>query len=331
MDPMKITNAEICRKALEEFPDHPIGAIARTVYKRHPKRFRDIAAARWTVRSVAPDSITNRSMKKSNVHRRPLAEVTRPPLPETRAKAWLPVHLGSGRVLVLSDIHVPFHDPAALEAALAHGDSVKPTHVLLNGDAVDFHSISRFLSNPEERDLAAEIEAIRALLAHIRARFPMARITYKLGNHEERWWHYLWGKAPELMGCSFATFEALVDADKYGIEVVQDGRIIMAGKLPILHGHEWRGGISTPVNPARGAFLKAISCVMQGHLHRSSEHSETTLEDRLISTWSTGCLCDLRPAYARINRWNHGFAVIDIGRDGSFQVHNKRILKGAVL
>lgn len=327
----RITNAQICREALEEFPSHPIQAIARAVYKRHRGRFKDVEAVRWYLRAVAPGSMPGRGLRKSGTQRRPVQEVSHPPIPETRAKPWLPFHLPAGRILVLSDIHVPFHDPAALEAALAHGDKVKPDCVFLNGDAVDFHSISRFLCNPEERDLAAEIEAIRGLLAHIRARFKKARIVYKLGNHEERWWHYLWGKAPELMGCSFSSFEALIEADKHGVEVVDDGRIVMAGKLPILHGHEWRGGISTPVNPARGAFLKAISCVMQGHLHRSSEHSETTLEDKLISTWSTGCLCDLRPAYARINRWNHGFAVIDAASDGSFQVHNKRILKGAVL
>jgi predicted phosphodiesterase len=327
----RLTNTQICRDALAEFPDHPVMAVARVVYQRHPARFRDYEAARWAVRSVIPGNMKSKKTLRSETLRRPLEGITLPPLPESKAKPWVRFEIGPGKILVLSDIHVPFHDPTALEAALAHGDKVKPDVVLLNGDAVDFHSISRFLCNPEERDLAGELAAIRGLLGHLRARFKRARIVYKLGNHEERWWAYLWGKAPELLGCSFATFEALIEAEKYGVEVVQDGRIIMAGKLPILHGHEWRGGISTPVNPARGAFLKAIACVMQGHLHRSSEHSETDLDDRLISTWSTGCLCDLKPAYARINRWNHGFATIDVDRSGAFEVSNKRILKGDVL
>jgi len=327
----RISNAQICREFLERFPFHALNAVARAVYAKHPHRWKDYAAARWCVRSVSPGNIMSKNSIHSTALRRPKSEVQIPPLPESQAKPWVPFKLGAEKILVLSDIHVPFHDPVALNAALEHGDKVNPSVVLLNGDAVDFHSISRFLCNPEERDLAGEIKAIRELLAHLRARFQKARIIYKLGNHEERWWAYLWGKAPELLGCSFATFDSLVESEKHGIEVVQDGRIIMAGKLPILHGHEWRGGISTPVNPARGAFLKAIACVMQGHLHRSSEHSETTLEDKLISTWSTGCLCDLKPAYARINRWNHGFALIDVDKSGAFQVHNKRILKGAVL
>ena len=327
---MKLTNAEICRAILAEFPDHSKRRLAALLYSRHPERFVSVESARRQVRHYSPDNLGVRHIK-SKIQRRPASEVAHPPIPESKAQPWEPFSLGEGRILVLSDIHVPYHDRAALDAALAYGDEFKPWVVLLNGDAVDFHSISRFLCNPEERDLAGEVQAIRALLAHIRSRFSRARIVFKLGNHEERWWSYVWGKAPELLGCSFATLETVFDAEKYGVEIVRDGRIVLAGKLPILHGHEWRGGISTPVNPARGAFLKAISCVLQGHLHRSSEHSESTLEDRLISTWSTGCLCDLRPAYARINRWNHGFATIEVGADGSYNVSNKRILQGRVL
>lgn len=326
---MKTTNAEICRSLLEEFPNHSKRALAAVAYKRFPARFMSFEAARRQIRFYAPNGASDRTHSKTP--RRPDSEVSRPPLPESLAKPWEPFCIASGRILVLSDIHVPYHDRRAVEAALSHGDAFRPDVVLLNGDAVDFHSISRFLCNPEERDLGGEIKAIRELLAHIRARFPKARMVYKLGNHEERWWTYLWSKAPELLGCRFATIESVFDADRLRVEIVQDGRIVMAGKLPILHGHEWRGGISTPVNPARGAFLKAIACVMQGHLHRSSEHSETTLEDRLISTWSTGCLCDLRPAYARINRWNHGFATIEVDNAGSYEVANKRILNGRVL
>lgn len=326
---MKTPTAELCRRILEEFPSHSKRALGRVAYSRHPERFKDLAAACWTIRSVSPGG-PKRAIK-SKVARRPASEAGHPPLPDSKAEPWEPFAIDSGRVLVMSDIHVPYHDRRALDAALALGDTFKPSVVLLNGDAVDFHSISRFVCNPEERDLAGEVKAIRELLAHLRARFHKARIIFKLGNHEERWWHYLWGKAPELLGCSFATIESVFDTAANGVEIVQDGRIILAGKLPILHGHEWRGGISTPVNPARGAFLKAIACVMQGHLHRSSEHSETTLEDRLISTWSTGCLCDLRPAYARINRWNHGFATIEVSSSGDYDVANKRVLNGKVL
>jgi hypothetical protein len=46
--------------------------------------------------------------------------------------------------------------------------------------------------------------------------------------------------------------------------------------------------------------------------------------------WSTGCLCDLTPEYARINRWNHGAAIVTVFDDGEYEVHNFRIAHGKV-
>jgi hypothetical protein len=51
---------------------------------------------------------------------------------------------------------------------------------------------------------------------------------------------------------------------------------------------------------------------------------------RETTCWSTGCLCDLRPEYARINKFNHGFASVQVYGDGQFDVHNFRIANGRV-
>jgi hypothetical protein len=100
----------------------------------------------------------------------------------------------------------------------------------------------------------------------------------------------------------------------------------MAGKLPILHGHEWFGGFAPPVNPARGLFLKAKESCIIGHHHRSSEHSEKNLSGQVTTTWSTGCLCGLQPEYAPYNNYNHGFAHVIVSSDGNYQVKNIRII-----
>jgi len=41
-------------------------------------------------------------------------------------------------------------------------------------------------------------------------------------------------------------------------------------------------------------------------------------------------LCGLTPEYARINRWNHGFAIIENNGD-SYKVNNYMIYDGKVL
>jgi hypothetical protein len=51
---------------------------------------------------------------------------------------------------------------------------------------------------------------------------------------------------------------------------------------------------------------------------------------KLITTWSTGCLCNLNPDYMVLNKWNHGFAFVEVGSNGDFTVKNHRIYKGRV-
>jgi hypothetical protein len=71
-----------------------------------------------------------------------------------------------------------------------------------------------------------------------------------------------------------------------------------------------------------------VDTVIIGHHHRSSSHVEYDWRHRPINCWSTGCLCDLTPAYARINKWNHGHAIVDVDSDGSFSVSNYKQIKG---
>jgi len=102
------------------------------------------------------------------------------------------------------------------------------------------------------------------------------------------------------------------------------------GELYGIHGHEYIGGISAPVNPARGLFLRGKVSCFQGHNHQTSEHTEPTMSGKMITTWSIGCLSELHPAYMPLNKWNHGFAIIDT--DGrNYEFRNKRIYKGEVL
>lgn len=321
------TKRDIAREYASKFPNHPLRAIARLLAKDLPDLF-DFETARNHL-----NCITGTQKGKMKVTHSKRAEPGKrpsiPPIPESVATPWEPLVLKAKRILVLSDIHVPYHDGPALQAALKYGDSYKPDLVLLNGDIVDFHAISRYQKDPRCRSLSKEIEAIRQLLSHLKARYK-ARIIYKLGNHEERWWHYLWGKAPELLGCDFAEMAAVVEAEKNGVEMVDGQRRIFLGYLTVLHGHELPKGMTNPVNPARGAFLRSIDITLIGHQHRTSEHTETTMNGQTITCWSTGCLCELHPEYARINRWNHGFATVDLSGD-DFKVTNKRIHHGKVL
>ena len=322
---------EYLRKLIEKFPDHGALTIAKAAYNERPEWFKNVEVARDSIRSMLGVHGENKRLYAKGLQRDKRAPGQKIQMPESKAKEWLPFDLDATKVAIFSDVHVPYHRPDALSACITKFKKFKPDCVLLNGDIADCFSISRWEKDPRARNFKEEIQSVVQFLNFIRSEFPKARIIYKLGNHEERWYSYLFLKAPELVGLEFTDFASLVHAGDYGIEVIDQQRIVNLGKLPVLHGHELPKGLTNPVNPARGAFLRTIDCVLIGHHHRTSEHTEQSMCGRMITTWSTGCLCDLTPEYARLNRWNHGAAHVEISNGGDFHVTNFRIREGKLL
>lgn len=311
---------ELCK----QFPDAP----SRTLAKKLQAEVGTITLerARGFIRS-SRGVCGKKSRQYAVAPRAPGKAGTKPQIPPSQAETWEPFQLTGGRVAVISDVHVPYHSQVAIESAIAHLKKRKPNTLLLNGDIGDFYSISRWQKNPKLRDLKKELDAQVQFLQWIRSQFPKAAIVYKAGNHEDRWDHWLWNCAPEISDHPRMRLSEWLELEKLGIEWVADERPIMAGKLPIFHGHELGKSIFSPVNPARGAFLRTHHTVMVGHSHQTSGHADTNLWHEEVFIWSTGCLCDLTPKYARVNRWNWGFAEVEIHDAKTFDVSNYRIAK----
>jgi predicted phosphodiesterase len=249
----------------------------------------------------------------------------------SKAENMEPVNLGKGKYLILSDIHLPFHDEDALAAALEYGVSHEVDTIILNGDILDCYDVSRFSKEIRRPKISEELEMGRNFFKYLRELFPTQAIFYKIGNHEERMRAYVLRNARELADLNDISLESLLRLDEYRIIPV-NREMINLGKLVVLHGHEMDGGAFSPVNPAKGMFTKAKTATIIGHHHASSEHSESNLHGDEITAWSTGCLCELSPEYRpyAYTRWNHGFAFVIVEDDNSFQVSNFRIHKGKI-
>ncbi len=317
--------AEICDK----HPDAPARTLARKLAHDHPRLFKSIDAARSAVR-LRFGLIGDRQRHHATRPRAKRDAGYLPPLPESHARPWLPFNVNARRVLVLSDIHFPWHDPKALECALSHGDGFKPDCLLVNGDLIDFERISRFDYDSHGPSTADSIAMVRTFWAHVRKRFPRAKRIWKFGNHDERMESYIMRNSPEATNETRVRWRDEAGVTDHGVEVVADKRPVMLGKLRVLHGHEKGKQLATPVNQARGAFLKLLSSVLEGHGHRTSEHTERTADGQTISCRSTGCLCGLWPDYARVNKWDSGFATVEVEKDGNYMVSLKRIIEGRV-
>jgi predicted phosphodiesterase len=253
-------------------------------------------------------------------------------LPESLESSYSAYKLPNNHnnILLLSDIHVPYHNIEALTAALRYGLEHEVNTILLNGDVIDFYAISRFEKDPRKRNFGHEVLMTREFLQSLRRLFPHAAIYYKCGNHDARYDYYIMRNAPDLLGVDEFSFQSLMHLDKLNIEFVPDKQIIHAGKLTILHGHELGSSVFSPVNIARGLYLKAKDSALCGHHHQASEHNEPNINGKLTTCWSVACLCELHPDYLPINKHHHGFAHVQVLDNEDFEVSNYRIINGKI-
>lgn len=316
-----MTKKDIIKQAIERFPELPTRAIARYILYNYGDLFDgSLEKVRNQLRYYL-GAYGNKARNQSGVKKRTKPVV----MPQTWRTVRTDYNLKAGLWLILSDIHVPFHEPKPLEAAIKYGQKEKVNGILLNGDAQDCASVS-YWPSARKRNFDREVEIFIDIMDLLKQELPGAEIVYKPGNHEYRLPRLFQAKVPELIGLPLAAVESALGLEQRGIEYLDYYQIVRAGKLPIIHGHEIPR-ISLAVNPARGLFLKAKTWAMCGHCHTSSSHTAKNLNGKLLTTWSTGCLCDLTPDYNPYgNDWNWGFALVNVEKNGDFTVFNKRVL-----
>jgi predicted phosphodiesterase len=307
--------------------------LARLIYQDYTEIFKDVEEVRSFIRhytGASGDVIVN--TKEEHKFKSTQKHGIRAAIPESKAEpvADFVIH-GPKKLLVFSDVHIPFHSVEALEVMFGYVQDIDG--ILINGDLLDFYGISRFEKRPDKPKMREEIEMGKEFFAWLRQEFKCP-IYYKIGNHEERWEKYLISKAPEIFGMNEFRMEDILKLKEFDVQMIDSKALIKFGKLNIIHGHEMGESIFSPVNPARGLFLKAKCSTLAGHNHQTSAHHENNVNGDAMACWSIGCMCDLRPEYRpfAFTKWNHGFAVVElIDESGSFTVDNKRIIDGRVL
>jgi hypothetical protein len=300
--------------------------LGEILFARYPTAFKHAEDGRRVIREVTDSAGKEyRRTAKTKTEWKGLS------LPEPEKNDYSKFVIRESRIGILSDIHFPYYDKDALNAAINYLRKWKPECILLNGDIIDMYSLSSFDKDPRNRSFKYELDMLRAFIIQLRDLFPKARIVHKLGNHCERYEKLILQRVPELLDLELFKIENVISAKELGVDVVQNKRMILAGKLNICHGHEFARGFAAPVNPARGFFLKAKNNILGGHHHQISSHAEQDINGNVVGAWSTGCLCELHPKYMPINNWSHGFATVEVDKGGAFHVDNLKIIKGKVM
>ena len=323
--------AILIKQLLTLFPNTPTLTLAKKAYSLHPELWTDLEGARSMIRFYRGAS--GKGSRGHQNHTRPFTKELFNPfnLPESDEAEYLPFILPdmSTKVLWMSDVHVPFHSIEAVTAALEVGVMEQVDCIFLGGDFMDFYAISSYEKDPRKRSFMEELKTGKEMLQRIREVFPEQAIFFLVGNHEERLEKYMRVKAPELLDCEAFQIEELLDLRSLGIHVIKDKRMVHAGDLTLLHGHEFGRG-SGGVFPARSLLNKAHTAAICGHWHRPSDFAVNDVQGNVIRSYSTGCLCELHPEYMPLNDWQHGCAIISID-EGHATVQNLRIKDGRVI
>lgn len=215
------------------------------------------------------------------------------------------------RAIVISDLHIPFHDTRAIAVVLAIIEDLQPDHIFLGGDVVDFYALSRFDKDPRRAlMLQDELDQAVDVLSLIRDAAPEAKIVYVEGNHEVRLRAFLNGRAPELSGLRVLTLESLLRLDELAVEFVP-----MKGKTAYARFGGIKIGHFDRVNKQSAYTAKLLmddyACdLLQGHTHRLGTHLRKTADEPMKMAGETGCLCQLDPEYVESPNWHHGVTVI---------------------
>lgn len=234
--------------------------------------------------------------------------------------------------IITNDIHIPKHNTKAVSCLTQAIKLVKPDGITLNGDIGDWSTFSRHdrFTPPKcywndsvyYRASKREYDKMNQFLDTIDRIAPKARKRFAMGNHE------VW--VNDFVNESYTARYPLFDLSKRlklglrGYEVTQYNEFMTLGKLRVTHG------MYTGQHHAKKHVDMMGKSILYGHLHDIQVHSKVTPERESHMAWCNGCLCDMNPAYlrGRPQNWNHGFAIVYVWPNGSFQVDLIRINKG---
>jgi predicted phosphodiesterase len=222
------------------------------------------------------------------------------------------------KVLLIPDVHIPYHDKKAFALMIKAGTEFKPNTIIVMGDLIDNYSISRYEKDPtRERFLKWEVaEANKGLDAICRIS-PQARKVFLAGNHEERLDTYIKKEAPQLFG--LVDTATLLNLKKRGFSYHPYGKHIKIGKLIATHGTLTRKGI------ARVMIDKYGKSVAFGHVHKIEQSIKVNALGEGHVGFTMGWLGDIKKTdYIKdFTDWTLGFATAIILPNGNFfhQVH----------
>ncbi len=240
------------------------------------------------------------------------------------------------RAVVISDHHAPRNEKTFHRLFVQWLRDHQPDIIHVNGDLLDFPSVSRHRTEDDfNHDVNECLAAGYRILRDYRDACPNASISYLRGNHSERLRHYLHDNAPELKDVRpggdpdeipWHNLRRLLWLDElhvdYTDEPWEQAKKTLGRRLTARHG------FSTSPNAGKIILDKLSGSTIQGHDHRfwmqlRTRHTgdvDDPIEVRLAM--SVGCACEIPGGLNYVNGgepdWQNSAAAVDIYADDDF-------------
>ncbi len=241
------------------------------------------------------------------------------------------------KIVVISDLQVPYHDERAVRNVASFIRRFKPDQVITIGDEIDMPQVSRWTEGTPgwfEQTLGADRDATVEILWDLQVT-DMIR-----SNHTDRLYNVIMKKIPAFLALPELKFEKFMKLDELGIKFHRKP-LEFAPDWIAIHGDE--GSVKPiPGLTALEAARRHGKSVVCGHTHRAGQSAFTEASGgvlgRVLRGVEVGNLMDFKKAgYTKgVANWQQAFAVfyvdkkavtntiVHIEKDGSFVFEGKR-------
>ena len=225
------------------------------------------------------------------------------------------------RIVVISDLQIPYHHPAAVGALIGFVKRIKPDALACVGDEADLPMVSRWedgYRGEYSPAIQSDLDSTRSVLAAFRSALgPDKPFHLVRSNHTDRLERYIERKAPAIAALRGFKYQDLVGLKDLKITWHEKMAEIAPGVL-LAHGDE--GSISQVAGMTGAKLMEATGkSIVCGHTHRqglvwSSKGFNGRLESRFAL--EVGHLMDMgQAAYLRPRgaaNWQLGFGILEV-------------------
>jgi hypothetical protein len=228
------------------------------------------------------------------------------------------------KIVVVSDLQVPYHSPRAVAAVCDFIADWKPDMLLNVGDDTDSPEVGRW-NKAMAGEYAGTLQKNLDMTHDVHGQFRQALGKNKpyhvqRSNHGDRVETYVRKYAPALASLSMLTIEKLLRYDELNITYHRRLFEFLPGWV-LAHGDEG-GLVQTPGGTAMGLVRRLGKSVICGHTHRMGmQHESRGFNGRtdILFGIEVGHLMDLSKAsYLKTGaaNWMSGFVTLQVdGRD----------------